>query len=61
MAERPVLAPPGDSPARASRPDQELDHRFNIYEHNPAPWWVALVWLGFFCFGAAYLIVNLLP
>jgi hypothetical protein len=61
MDERPVLAPPGESPAAASRPDQPLDARYNIYEHHPVPWWVAALWLAFFVFGAAYLVVNLLP
>jgi len=60
VADLPVIVPPGESPAGASRPDQELDHRYNIYEHHPVPWWVALVWLTFFCFGATYLILNLL-
>jgi hypothetical protein len=59
MAERPILAPEGESPACASHPDQELDGRYNIYEHNPAPWWVALYWIAFLVFGAAYLVVNL--
>lgn len=61
MIDEPISAPRGESPAKASRADQELEHRYNIYEHHPAPWWVALVWLCFFVFGASYLIVNLLP
>ena len=55
----PLMVPPGAAPAGASRPDQQLDHSYNIYEHHPVPWWVALVWLTFFCFGAGYLILNL--
>ena len=27
---------------------------------NPAPWWVAIMWLVFLVSGAAYLIVNLM-
>jgi hypothetical protein len=57
----PVVAPEGTSPAAASRPDAALeDGRWHIYESNPAPWWVALVWLGFFVFAVTYLITNLL-
>lgn len=56
----PILAPRGASPAEASRPETPLDDRYHIYDSNPAPWWLALIWLGFFVFGAAYLIVNLL-
>lgn len=56
----PILAPPGASPAEASRPDMPLeDGRYHIYESHPAPWWIALLWLAFFVFGIAYLIVNL--
>jgi hypothetical protein len=57
----PLVAPPGASPAAASRPDAPLeDGRYHIYEANPVPWWVALVWLGFFAFAIAYLITSLL-
>jgi hypothetical protein len=57
---RPILAPPGASPARASHPDEKLDERYHIYESNPVPWWIALVWLSFLIFGVTYLILNLL-
>ena len=58
----PIIAPQGASPAEASRPDQQLEFgRYHIYESNPAPWWIALLWLSFFIFGATYLILNLLP
>ena len=57
----PILAPPGASAAEASRPDQMLeDGRYHIYESNPVPWWLALIWLTFLICGATYLIVNLM-
>lgn len=56
----PILAPPGSSPSDASRPEQRLDGRFHIYESNPVPWWIALIWLSFFVFAVTYLIVNLI-
>jgi len=56
----PILAPPGASPAIASRPDTELDHRHHTYEANPAPWWIAVMWIAFLVGGATYLVVNLL-
>jgi len=56
----PIVAVPGESPAAASRPDQPLeDERWHIYESNPAPWWIGLLWLAFFVFAVVYLIVNL--
>jgi hypothetical protein len=57
----PVLAQRGASPANASDPRVPLDDgHWHIYEANPAPWWVALLWAAFFVFGVVYLITNLL-
>jgi hypothetical protein len=57
----PVVAPQGASPARASDPTRDLDDgRYHIYEANPVPWWVALVWVAFLAFGVVYLIRNLM-
>jgi hypothetical protein len=57
----PILAPAGASAATANRPDSGLDGgHYHIYESNPAPWWIGLLWLSFFVFGATYLILNLL-
>ena len=56
----PIVAPAGASPAEASRPETQLEERFHIYESNPAPWWIAVLWLVFLVCGAAYLIVNLI-
>ena len=55
----PILAPPGASPAIASQPDRELDHGYHAYEANPAPWWIALLWIVFLTGGAVYLVRNL--
>jgi len=56
----PVLAPLGASSAEASRPETQLDERYHIYESNPAPWWIGLLWAAYLIFGVMYLIVNLL-
>jgi hypothetical protein len=57
----PVLAPRGSSPATASDPARDVeDGHYHIYEANPVPWWVALVWLSFIAFAIAYLIRNLM-
>jgi hypothetical protein len=57
----PVLAPRGTSPAAASDPARDVDDgSYHIYESNPVPWWVALVWLAFFVFGVTYLIRSLM-
>jgi len=57
----PILAPRGESPAVASRPDNGLERGgYHIYESNPAPWWVGLAWAAFFVFAVTYLIVNLI-
>lgn len=57
---QPILSPGGASPAEASRPDTPLDESYHIYESNPAPWWIGVLWITFFIFGVTYLIVNLL-
>jgi len=56
----PILAPRGASPAKASNPETPLDESYHIYDSNPVPWWLTLVWLAFFAFGVSYLILNLL-
>lgn len=56
----PIMAPPGASPALASDPLRELDHSHHAYEANPAPWWMAIVWITFLVGGAVYLVVNLM-
>lgn len=56
-----ILAAPGASPATASQPDSGMDdERVHVYEANPAPWWIGVMWVAYFVFGATYLIVNLL-
>ena len=56
----PIVAPPGASPAVASSPYRELDPIHHAYEANPAPWWIALMWIVFLVGGATYLVVNLM-
>lgn len=56
----PIMAPPGASPALASDPLRELDHSHHAYDANPAPWWMAIVWVTFLVGGAVYLVVNLM-
>lgn len=55
----PIVAPAGASAAQASHPDTELDGSYQVYEPNPVPWWVALLWVVFLISGATYLIINL--
>jgi hypothetical protein len=57
----PILAPNSASPAEASQPDDGLEHgQYHIYDSNPAPWWIGMMWAAFLIFGVTYLIVNLL-
>lgn len=57
----PIVAPPGEPAAAASRPGNVLEEdRFNTYEANPAPWWIGLLWASYFVFAIAYLIINLI-
>ena len=57
----PILAPGGSPPATASRPDRRFeDASWHAYDANPAPWWLGILWVGFFVFAVTYLIRNLL-
>jgi hypothetical protein len=56
----PVVAPSGASAAEASQPDAPLEEQYHIYESNPVPWWIALLWAVYLIFGVTYLVVNLL-
>lgn len=56
----PIVVPPGEPAAGASRPDQTLEPRFQTYESNPVPWWITLLWTSFFVFGVAYLLINMI-
>jgi len=57
----PIVVPGGSSAAEACHPNDTLeDGPYHIYESNPAPWWIALLWASFLIFGVTYLILNLL-
>ena len=40
------------------RPTDE--ETYHIYESNPVPWWIAILWVAFFIFAVIYLFQNLL-
>lgn len=45
------------------RPDQsaENEHQYHHYRSNKIPWYVRLMWLGFWVFAVAYTILFLFP
>ena len=55
----PIAVSPRQSAAVASQPTQQLDDQYQVYESNPAPWWVGVLWLCYLIGGATYLLVNL--
>lgn len=56
----PVMVAAGGSPAAASTPDRLTEDGYHLYDTNPVPWWVVVIWLGFFAFAFVYLVTNLL-
>ncbi len=36
------------------------EETYHIYESNPVPWWIAILWLAWFIFAIIYLFKNLL-
>ena len=39
----------------------EVEHQFHNYTTNRIPWYVRLVWIGFWCFAVYYTIRYLFP
>lgn len=39
----------------------EVEHKFHHYTGNAIPWYVRLIWLGFWVFVIAYTIQYLFP
>lgn len=50
----PAAAEPSDGSAKA-------EHRFHHYRGNAIPWYVRLMWLGFWVFAIAYTIQFVFP
>ncbi|MFQ5770555.1 MAG: hypothetical protein ACE5HX_08470 [bacterium] len=36
------------------------EQNYHTYEPNPVPWWIVLMWIGYFIFGIVYILKNLL-
>jgi hypothetical protein len=39
----------------------EAEHQHHRYSGNTIPWFVRLIWIGFWCFAAYYTIRYLFP
>ncbi|HEY4308459.1 MAG TPA: hypothetical protein VGN12_03315 [Pirellulales bacterium] len=40
---------------------EEFEHQFHNYTTNRIPWYVRMVWIGFWCFAVYYTISYLFP
>jgi hypothetical protein len=40
--------------------DKQPSENYHTYESNPVPWWIALLWAGYFLFSVTYLVVNII-
>jgi hypothetical protein len=38
-----------------------MEHQYHQYRGNRIPWYVRLMWIGFWCFAVYYIIQYLLP
>ena len=55
---------PPDVSLSGSGPEQtspEQDHVWHFYRGNEIPWYVRVIWLGFWIFAIWYVIQNLFP
>ncbi|MFK7820268.1 MAG: hypothetical protein AB8G99_16215 [Planctomycetaceae bacterium] len=43
------------------QPTAEEEHRFHHYTGNMIPWYVRLIWVGFWVFAIYYAITYMLP
>lgn len=48
-----------DAPVKATTP--EMEGRWHTYVGNRIPWYVRLIWLGFWVFAVYYTITYLFP
>jgi hypothetical protein len=39
----------------------EVEHEFHHYTGNRIPWYVRLIWVGFWCFAVYYAVRYLFP
>ena len=39
----------------------QAEHRFHNYTGNRIPWYVRLLWVGFWCFAVYYFVQYLFP
>ena len=61
MSRSPVAADavePGPLPDRGT---PQAEHRFHDYTGNVIPWYVRVIWIGFWIFAVTYTIRFLLP
>ncbi|MFM7035741.1 MAG: hypothetical protein ACKOYJ_11280 [Planctomycetia bacterium] len=50
-----------DTLSDSHRSSPEADNRFHDYTGNAIPWYVRVIWIGFWIFAVAYTIRFLLP
>ena len=43
-----------------SNQDEDQEDYPWTYDANPVPWWLALIWISFFVWGIAYLVLYLI-
>lgn len=46
---------------QVDNPSPEVEHRFHQYTGNRIPWYVRLIWIGFWAFAIYYTVTYLFP
>jgi len=59
MSESTTAATADVSAPEPTTPEQE--HQFHHYRGNEIPWYVRMIWVGFWIFAVYYVITNLFP
>lgn len=53
--------PAQSASAPPEQPTVEEEHQFHHYRGNEIPWYVRMIWVGFWIFAVYYVVVNLFP
>lgn len=49
------------APTPAEHTPADVEHQYHQYVGNRIPWYVRLIWIGFWCFAVYYVIRYLFP
>lgn len=52
---------PNEPPVRVENSTPDEEHRYHDYRGSDVPWYVRVLWLGFWALAIYYVVGNLIP